>query len=1219
MNTVPSKYSRSFIGRADLCTLMSLADDEKERDVYCKILGFKEVYSKRHITSKKKTTRDISLPRFSTTELKENAQSIQSVTDTSKKKLTYYHITTYEQIDTDKESTIAPDWFLKAARLNKKDFYVQQSECPRVPPLVPWSRLWPILRKYLSNLCLSNRIDVDKLSERFARCEPCNGIPHELRNCWLPQVHVLCDKREALHPFFSDMNQVAKGFMKICKKSSLKIHDFMWGIPDGRYLDDNNLLRTYHPPSSNAAILCISDMGFLSDNQRIISEWESLGGKLADRGLKLTALTPCPPYKWRASVCRWWDMLYWDVNHRPGTSSNERKKAPIYQMENYDLPENKRMGLQKMLHLFSPVLQLEPGMIRKLRTVLPGSITDAGTEYELWRMRNCLPGYREHFSKEDITLREKVVGLITRYHASFYEIVNSELKTIQCLAPDDMYEFTEEQRERTIKIKDFDARMAKTVYDLERTDLDKDRFLEWFRNDEKLMPPEVWSDKYMALMWALFHRDDKNIRLPQNINMKAIRWVFHEEASFPVRWYLYQNNTDIVSVTECNESLKFPLGSFETINTIGMITIKKDGIDDTTPLIPGAALHGILSQDDSISDIRISSFIESIHLKTITRPDWAEEIGRDEHGLYVDIVIKDVRQRMRWINPGKFMMGSPESEEGRRDNEKQHEVILTKGYWLFDTPVTQALWKAVMKENPSEFKSPDRPVENVSWEDCDDFIKNINELIPELHLRLPTESQWEYAGRAGSETATYVGDLEILGEYNAPILDTISWYGGNSGNDFELEKGYDSSKWEEKQYNHTKAGTHPVKKKRPNQWGLYDMIGNVLEWCDDYYGDYPQDLVTDPRGPESGGSRVLRGGSWDYFARSCRSAYRCYHDPGDRDDDVGFRLSRGLENEEILNEEVRRGGQTKRPEALTEILTYKWHRRSGQDEYGWWFEFGYKETLQRMRWIEPGKFVMGSPETEPERDDDETQHTVVLTQGYWLADTACTQALWKVVMRDNPSNFKGDDRPVENVSWEDCQRFLTTINNLSELPDISLCLPTEAQWEYACRAETLTPFYYGENTTPDQVNYNGNYPYAGGKKGEFRGQTVDVKSFTPNKWGLYQMHGNVREWCNDWFGDYPDVSVSDPQGPDSGGHRVLRGGSWFNGARYCRSAYRNGSDPGNRYDFIGFRLSRGQQVKSGSDREKGSARGGQPEGSEGGQIRRGGRKIFDIFSKRKKN
>ena len=290
--------------------------------------------------------------------------------------------------------------------------------------------------------------------------------------------------------------------------------------------------------------------------------------------------------------------------------------------------------------------------------------------------------------------------------------------------------------------------------------------------------------------------------------------------------------------------------------------------------------------------------------RAVPRPAWASNAGRDEFGLWAEFTLteaswwknlagaaqRDARQRLRWIEPGAFTMGSPEGEAGRWDNEgPQHEARLTKGYWLCDTPVTQALWTAAMGNNPSYFKDPKRPVENVSWDDAEQFLNKMNLAIPGLGLRLPTEAQWEYACRAGTEDATYAGPMQILGDNNAPVLDGIAWYGGNSGVGFELGNGIDSSSWPGKQHNHSRAGTRPVKLKKPNDWGLYDMLGNVWEWCADGNRSYTAKPVIDPVGPLDGASRALRGGSWYGYARLARAAYRSEYDRGLRLNDFGFR------------------------------------------------------------------------------------------------------------------------------------------------------------------------------------------------------------------------------------------------------------------------------------------------------------------------------------------
>ena len=249
-----------------------------------------------------------------------------------------------------------------------------------------------------------------------------------------------------------------------------------------------------------------------------------------------------------------------------------------------------------------------------------------------------------------------------------------------------------------------------------------------------------------------------------------------------------------------------------------------------------------------------------------------------------------------------------------------------------------------------------------------------------------------------------------------------------------------------------------------------------------------------------------------------------------------------------------------------------------EDKFGYYYNLVIPGTgiSQRMRWIPPGRFTMGSPLTEPDRQPDEQPHSVTLSQGYWLADTACTQALWAAVMGKNPSHFKGDKKPVENVNWNDVQTFLERINK--KLPNVQIQLPSEAQWEYACRAGSETVFSWGDSLSPEQAHYDYSGPYRDGKKEKRQNGTVEVKVFQPNVWGLHQMHGNVWEWCNDWYGDYLSDEALDPQGPSSGTQRVLRGGSWFGSGGWLRSAVRSRGRPDFRdRDFIvndtGFRFS----------------------------------------------
>ena len=222
--------------------------------------------------------------------------------------------------------------------------------------------------------------------------------------------------------------------------------------------------------------------------------------------------------------------------------------------------------------------------------------------------------------------------------------------------------------------------------------------------------------------------------------------------------------------------------------------------------------------------------------------------------------------------------------------------------------------------------------------------------------------------------------------------------------------------------------------------------------------------------------------------------------------------------------------------------------------------------------IPRGTFLMGSPENEAERQDYESPKHQVTVPSFFMGKYPLTQAQYQAILGSNPSYFKGNNRPVETVSWDDAVLFC---QKLSQRTGKSYRLPSEAEWEYACRAGTKTPFSFGDNITPDLVNYDGNYPYKSAPKGKYREQTTDVETFTPNSFGLYDMHGNVWEWCeDDWHENYINAPTDGSAWNSRSGNntKTLRGGSWNLNARYCRAAFRGRGSRVNRFNDYGFRV-----------------------------------------------
>jgi formylglycine-generating enzyme required for sulfatase activity len=315
--------------------------------------------------------------------------------------------------------------------------------------------------------------------------------------------------------------------------------------------------------------------------------------------------------------------------------------------------------------------------------------------------------------------------------------------------------------------------------------------------------------------------------------------------------------------------------------------------------------------------------------------------------------------------------------------------------------------------------------------------------------------------------------------------------------------------------------THPVGTKEPNAWGLHDMQGNVWEWVEDWFGPYPAGEVSDPRGPASGEARVFRGGSWAHgYPSLCRSGYRNLAAPDKRYAVVGLRLARTAGSPASPGGSPRAGGE---------------------------LEFVP---------IPAGRFLMGRADGDGR---EFPVHDVRITRPFELGKYEVTQAQWQAVMGTDPAAFKGADRPVEQVTWEEVQQFMQKLNERDD--GFHYRLPTEAEWEYACRAGT-TGDYAGDLDSMAWYHNNSG------------GETHPVGLKAPNAWGLHDMHGNLFEWVQDRYGPYSAGTAVDPGGPPAGEQRVRRGGSFAHDAlrNRCSRRYRDRQDYPR--DDIGFRVVR---------------------------------------------
>jgi formylglycine-generating enzyme required for sulfatase activity len=1110
------------------------------------------------------------------------------------------------------------------------------------------------LRRYSAFSDLSGGVDIDRTISRLSKGYWLRHFPRRPRKRWGQAIHVIGDRSRRLAPFWLDQDYAISQLKRVYPRHGFQLAIIDDGAAVPRTLLPPGPATPYRLPDPGTVVLVLGDLGCLSrqgeEREWLAQIWLEWGRRLRANGNPALALVPCHPSHCRGALSRLWTVLPWE-----GVKAQERPALSDAELES---------AAEQVITRLAFALRVEPQLVRVVRHMLPAGSLDAGIESYVWQhgafqsrhheaatfdpasMRSLLP----EFFRLPEAERKRVYDVVRQLRWDVYPGVwFSELLALERDVARGLLERHE--------LRQADWWLQRRLGDLKATGAANDPAANeptWFRRVFARLPESVRqgsASRTLHAIWDVVRPDEEVKNLPD----------FLDPALLPPS----SNAESTIALKQVGDRLVAqPFPGDERGGS------RRAAKEDEQP--PGSLLGLIRTRNGLIRIERLDEFWDGG-----VPPTWAQAWGRDDYGAWVTFRVGEVVQRMRWIPAGRFWMGSPDNEPGRYDDENpRHEEVIPRGFWMFDTPCTQALWEVVMEKNPSYFRSPDRPVEQVTWNDCQEFIQRLNARLGGLSLALPTEAQWEYACRAGTETATYAGPIEIKGLCNAPILHEIAWYGGNSGLDFDLDTGVAASDWPEKQFEFAQAGTDPVGRKRANAWGLYDMLGNVWEWCADTWTD---DYTTGSRAAaqqSASAPRVIRGGSWTSLARDVRAACRIDNGPTFRNDDLGVRFCEFGEPSVVsqAGKEAARGAGGGAPEdrdetsgaerflsvdssapgvllaalaplsassdveriVLRPIVLPAWASAIGRDRYGLWAEFtvdpappkksrGRGKTRmrqphaqspvgQRLRWIPPGRFLMGSPRDEPGRYDWEQEpHEVTIAEGFWMFDTPCTQALWQAVMGDNPSRFRSPDRPVERVSWNDCQEFLKQINaNLTEKAGESnplrLALPTEAEWEYACRAGTETATYAGPmeikggNNAPilhEIAWYGGNSgldfdlkdgePASGWPEKQFEFGTAGTHPVglkRANAWGLYDMLGNVWEWCASLWEGSEEVGAS--------AHRVIRGGSWGNDARDVRAAYRYDFEPTNRSSNLGVRLCEFREpsvVSSAGERSRGAEAG----------------------------
>ena len=476
---------------------------------------------------------------------------------------------------------------------------------------------------------------------------------------------------------------------------------------------------------------------------------------------------------------------------------------------------------------------------------------------------------------------------------------------------------------------------------------------------------------------------------------------------------------------------------------------------------------------------------------------------------------------MVFVQGGTFWMGCTSEQGGgcHADENPAHSVTVGD-FYIGRHEVTQKLWKNVMGGNPSYFTGDENlPVEMVSWNDVQEFIRALSAKTG-MAYRLPAEAEWEYAARGGAVSKAYT----YSGAGNAG---DAAWYKDNSD-----------------------GRPHQVGTRLPNELGIYDMSGNVWEWVGDWYGAYGSGAQKDPKGPRTGSYRVLRGGSWFSDARYSRISYRNTYAPEIRGTNLGFRLAISAA-----------GPSTDAAAAVT--TNNDAAPAAGLLRHAIMLPHEIDNDGFPLAFVQGGMFTMGCTAEQGNdcHTNEKPSHSVTLGN-FYLGKYEVTQKLWNEVMGNNPSSTTGEDNlPVDNVSWNDAQAFITELNVKTGK---KYRLPTEAEWEYAARGGKGGKVYKysGGSAVGDVAWYESNS----------EGRPHPVGGKQPNELGIHDMSGNVFEWVSDWSGSYSSGDKTDPQGASAGTYRVGRGGCWGYDARYSRVSSRYGISPDIRDVYMGFRL-----------------------------------------------
>lgn len=921
--------------------------------------------------------------------------------------------------------------------------------------ILPESRLVPFVQNSL-HLEQGQYLDLTVLVKKLARLQILPRIPKAPRQVVSGRLYILLDASQRMRPFWDDLSEVAALIKRKYGRVGLEVR-IIEACPPTRYSDwlsENSIPQAWQNFARPSTVLVLSDLGQLTVHDSLVrQQWLCFIQSLQQPTCRVYALSPISPEQQDLRFRKLLTQVLWNRNSLLKSQANQGNQKSQY------------AKVERVLGLISAAVHVEQELLRAILRCLPSDQADSGVEAAVYKHADINFGltaislkagkreaYQALFKVEPVDLQQQVIALIRQQHISQFPAVWAE--EVLMLSDLISFELSELEQAQT-----FMSRFT-SQFSTRSEDLGMKQFAQ--RHLQRLGA----KGEHSAALYGLAYREQllAGKEIPAGFDASVVQAII-QQATENTEYFLRQKGESIwLKHKGWADYFQLP----QVSSPLGKITVQQDILTlkqgNRTRIVPVQTEQTLFELGDE-PNFELDTGRERLQFDAIPKPAWATRIWRNAKGLFAAIPWQGEEIEVAW----------------QAATEK-----VNKGYWDWQEPFGEDEFGVYVNLEMDTQTSSYKKTEDIFISYSHSNIEWVNKLVKNLELTgfsICKDSNKNFIGNDLSQhmKQMLISKVTIFVVSNALAKTNIL----NNELKYFLEKNIK---------NVCLVFCEPLENSRLfNQFECLDM----KEWKGSIYDNSYQNLIKNLEG---------------YLSK--------------------------------INHESK------------------------------------NYITQRFRFIPAGSFMMGSSEDELERSNNETQHQVTLTKSFWLADTTVTQALWQTVMgTKNSSRINlSAQYPVEKASWHNVQSFIRALQTAT--PNLSVRLPTEAEWEYACRAGTITPFFFGKTITPEQASYSESYLSNKKVKVSYKGKVVPVKTLPPNAWGLYEMHGNVWEWCEDIYQkDLGKAAVVDPLVTMSNqvhtlnnlSFHVMRGGSCVKSAKFLRSAYRKNYPP-DYEDYVGFRL-----------------------------------------------